>query len=157
MTHSKQEAFAFADTLAFMEAGKIVQTGTAESLYLQPCSAALAESMGEGNWFDVEVIGSSSTSSIELGKIESIQPHGLAMGLEVRQFIRPNQLAFSVKKSGQGKVLEQVFNGEHHICTIAIGNRTLLVSQPLSEKIAVGAKVAVSVLPHKSILFERNT
>lgn len=157
VTHSKQEAFAFADRLAFMEAGKVVQTGTAEDLYLQPSSAALAESMGEGNWFDVEVTGRVSTLSVELGEIESIKPHGLDEGRKVRQFIRPNQLTFAKDKSGQGKVINRVFNGEQYICTVILGERTLLINQPAAEKVAIGSRVSITVAAHASMLFERNT
>ena len=36
VTHSKEEAFAFADKLALMEGGKIVQFGRADELYSRP-------------------------------------------------------------------------------------------------------------------------
>ncbi|PHS69682.1 MAG: ABC transporter [Methylophaga sp.] len=154
VTHNKAEAFVFADKLAFMEAGKVVQTGTAQSLYLQPCSAALAESMGEGNWLNVVVVDQYRTLSNDLGEITSTEPHGIDVGQNVRQFIRPNQLSFAIDGSGQGKMIDQVFNGDHHICTIVVGQMILIINQPLSQKISVGAQVSITVLAHTAMLFD---
>jgi len=153
VTHSKEEAFAFGDKLAFMEKGQIVQTGTAESLYYQPESTALAESMGDGNWLDVEVIDEYRTLSVELGEIRSTEPHNLSVGCSVRQFIRPNQLSIEVSDSAQGKVTEQVFNGEHRTYKIVVGKLKLMVNQASLENIPMASQVLVTVNDHSAMLF----
>lgn len=155
VTHNKAEAFAFADKLAFMEAGSIVQIGTAESLYFQPHSAALAESMGEGNWLDVKIVDQYHALSKDLGEIKSTVPHSLEIGGKVRQFIRPNQLIITRDKQGQGKIINQTFNGDNQIYTVAIGESTLMVNQPLAQKIEVGGLVSITVLDHPAILFNK--
>jgi len=154
VTHNKAEAFAFADKLAFMEGGKIVQTGIAESLYLQPCSASLAESMGQGNWLDVQVLDQHRIRSNILGEILSTKQHGFEKGQKCRQFIRFNQLSISGDDTGSAKVIDSVFNGDNYLCTIAINKMILLVNQALSQKISVGDTVSVTVLPHAAILFD---
>jgi len=154
VTHSKEEAFAFADKLAFMEEGKIVQTGSAESLYYQPKSTALAESMGKGNWLDVVVVDQHCTRSEDLGEIISTQAHGFDLGTKVKQFIRPNQISLEADDAGIGKVVDQIFTGDTRLHTVSIGELTLIVNQSSTKHLAVDARVAVTVSAHPAILFE---
>jgi len=154
VTHSKEEAFAFADKLAFMEEGKIVQTGSAESLYYQPKSTALAESMGKGNWLDVEVVDQHCTRSTDLGDIISTQAHGFEIGQQLKQFIRPNQISLEADTSGQGTITDQIFTGDTRLHTVAIGESTLMVNQSSSKKLTIDTQVAVTVSAHPAILFE---
>jgi iron(III) transport system ATP-binding protein len=154
VTHSKEEAFAFADKLAFMEEGKIVQTGSAESLYYQPQSTALAESMGKGNWLDVVVVDQHCTLSDDLGEIISTKAHGFEAGQPLKQFIRPNQLSLEADDAGQGTITDQIFTGDTRLHTVAIGESTLMVNQSSTKKLAVDTQVAITVSAHPAILFE---
>ena len=154
VTHSKEEAFAFADKLAFMEEGKIVQTGRAESLYYQPQSTALAESMGKGNWLDVVVVDQHCTKSADLGEIISTQAHDFETGQQLKQFIRPNQISLEVDEAGQGTITDQIFTGDTRLHTVAIGESTLIVNQSSTKMLAVGSQVSVAVSAHPAILFE---
>lgn len=153
VTHSKKEAFAFSDKLAFMEEGKIVQTGTAESLYFQPCSAALAESMGEGNWLDVVVVDQYRTLSTDLGEIISTESHDLEVGHNTRQFIRPDQMTFEVDDSGHGEIIDQIFNGDSRTYIVMVGEMTLMINAPSSQKIVAGTKVSITVSEHSAMFF----
>ncbi|KAJ1444177.1 P-loop containing nucleoside triphosphate hydrolase protein, partial [Ochromonadaceae sp. CCMP2298] len=56
VTHSKEEAFAFSDTLAIMHRGKIEQQGTPEQLFAAPCSKEVAEFLGQGIYLSAEVL-----------------------------------------------------------------------------------------------------
>jgi len=49
VTHDQQEAMAIADRLALMEAGRIVQVGTAETLYRNPAHTFVARFLGRVN------------------------------------------------------------------------------------------------------------
>ncbi len=49
VTHDQQEAMAIADRLALMEAGQIMQVGTAESLYRNPAHPFVARFLGRVN------------------------------------------------------------------------------------------------------------
>lgn len=154
VTHSKEEAFTFADTLAFMESGQIVQQGIAEALYFQPHTASLAESMGEGNWVPVTITGESTTANLSLGIMSMPLPHHQAISTKMRQFIRPNQLVLATDSLGEAEVIEQVFNGESRIYFVRLAELVLRISATSFEHIAVGTKVTVTVLPHQAILFD---
>ena len=55
VTHSKEEGFAFADKIASMQAGKIVQIGSPQDLYHHPSSKYVADFMGSSNYIKVNV------------------------------------------------------------------------------------------------------
>lgn len=55
VTHSKEEAFVFADKLALMDKGKIVQFGDALTLYQQPNSHFVAEFLGKVNYLPCQI------------------------------------------------------------------------------------------------------
>lgn len=54
VTHDQDEAAALADTIAVMQAGRIVQTGSPEQIYLQPANRFVADFVGRCNWFAVQ-------------------------------------------------------------------------------------------------------
>jgi ABC-type Fe3+/spermidine/putrescine transport system ATPase subunit len=49
VTHDQEEALALADTVVLMDQGRIVQTGTPQTIYLQPATAFAAEFLGVSN------------------------------------------------------------------------------------------------------------
>ncbi|QSA19220.1 ABC transporter ATP-binding protein, partial [Vibrio furnissii] len=50
VTHSREEAFAFADKMAVMNHGVIEQYGTASALYYRPSSKFVADFLGGGSY-----------------------------------------------------------------------------------------------------------
>lgn len=67
VTHDTDEAFAIADLVGVMEAGRLVRLGTPEVLWSRPGAAAVADLLGRGpvlspqqcrQWFGVEVASS---------------------------------------------------------------------------------------------------
>ena len=113
VTHSKEEAFAFADRLALLEKGRVVQIGTPKQLYHQPASPYVAEFLGGGNLVRCDWLAAGHLASA-LGEIRvECDP---AACPEPLLFVRPQLLA--VTPGGQGAVLEQQFLGSHVRCLI---------------------------------------
>lgn len=48
VTHDQDEAFALSDRVGVMSKGQLLQVGTPEELYFQPCSLFVAEFLGDG-------------------------------------------------------------------------------------------------------------
>ncbi len=154
VTHSKEEAFTFADNLAFMESGKIVQRGAAEGMYFQPLTPSLAESMGEGNWLDVIVTDEMTTKCENLGIISATLPHKQTLSKVMRQFIRPNQISIALDPTGQAEIVEEVFNGESRLYFVRLADLLLRVSTTSFVRWPIGSKVKIAVMPHQAILFD---
>jgi iron(III) transport system ATP-binding protein len=49
VTHDQEEALSIADRVAFMAAGRIVQVGSPEDIYLRPATVEVAEFIGDAN------------------------------------------------------------------------------------------------------------
>jgi spermidine/putrescine ABC transporter ATP-binding subunit len=52
VTHDQEEALVMSDRIAVIQRGRLVQAGTGEEIYEQPCSRYLAEFMGVENFFE---------------------------------------------------------------------------------------------------------
>lgn len=57
VTHDQEEAFAIADRVVVMRAGRVVQQGTPEEVYRRPVSAWVARFLGLNNLLDARVLG----------------------------------------------------------------------------------------------------
>lgn len=55
VTHDQEEAFSFADQIAVMKGGKILQTASPEELYLRPANRDVASFLGEGILVEGEI------------------------------------------------------------------------------------------------------
>ncbi|WP_185967987.1 ABC transporter ATP-binding protein [Thalassotalea sp. PS06] len=100
VSHSKDEAFGFADTIALMDEGKIQQTGTPKALYQQPNSAFVARFMGPLN----EIL--SNQLPPEVTKILGQQ--GIQLANNDRLLVRPENLSLSPQSEGQDIELQAV-------------------------------------------------
>ncbi len=91
VTHDQLEAFAVADRVVLMNAGRIEQVGAPEALYLRPATPFAARFLGMTNILP-GVIRSLNPTVIEtvVGALHPAQtPAGLAAGEEVQLVIRP--------------------------------------------------------------------
>jgi ABC-type Fe3+/spermidine/putrescine transport system ATPase subunit len=64
VTHDKDEAFAIADSIVFMNTGSVVQTGTPESLFNAPANELVARSMGMRNILPGRLIRTDGTALV---------------------------------------------------------------------------------------------
>ena len=60
VTHDQREALALSDRIAVFNAGRVVQLGSAESIYREPESEFAASFVGDANVFAVEVVSADS-------------------------------------------------------------------------------------------------
>src|SRR5690606_10134262 len=62
VTHDQEEAFALADRIALLDAGRLQQVGTAEDLYNQPANAFVASFLGRANFLPAHIRGIAADS-----------------------------------------------------------------------------------------------
>lgn len=67
VTHDRDEALAMADRLAFMDRGRIIQTGTPEEVFRTPTDELVARSIGLKNVFPGVVLSRGKLSEVECG------------------------------------------------------------------------------------------
>ena len=142
VTHSKEEAFLFADKLAIMDKGVICQIGTPSQLYQQPNSPFIANFLGETNYLPCQYKEEGGYQSLfgyhSYLKISSDNKSYL--------LVRPEQIKIKIDGPGiGGKVIQQRFLGSHYRYLVQLEDFQINIT---SQKIlSLGAKVKLSLSP----------
>ncbi|PJG58093.1 ABC transporter ATP-binding protein [Aeromonas cavernicola] len=150
VSHSKEEAFAFADRLALFRAGHIEQVGQPEQLYRRPQNRFVAEFLGGVNYLTATVVDSHCVQTA-LGRVCGSEPHGRAIGEQLQLMLRPQQLQLEHVQEGGWEVLEQQFLGHH--CRVVFTCAGQRIEASIGEPLA-GKRARVTVAAHALVLFE---
>ncbi len=95
VTHDQAEALSFADHLAIMRDGRVVQAGPPQHLYLAPYDEAAARFLGEAIILEAEVAGGLARSPMGWVAVAEMNRKGPA-----RIMLRPEQIAMRVTEEG---------------------------------------------------------
>lgn len=151
---------AVSDRIAVMEAGRVVQQGSAEDLYHRPGSAFLANFIGRANLVRGRVVSiDAAGAEIEaLGLRMRTPTLGLAAGAPVTPVLRPESLEL-VDAPGPASIVSRMFLGNSVEYVVRCAGETLHVSASsaaaspaFSEGRSVALRIAareVSVLPER--------
>lgn len=142
VTHSREEAFAFADKMAVMNHGVIEQYGTASELYYQPSSKFVADFLGGGSYLTA-TRSSESEFETELGLVEATAQQYIQIGEQCELLLRPQHVQIAAAEESAVTVLEQQFMGDHCRYVIEASGSKLLASS--SEPLSIGQQVSVKV------------
>ncbi|WOG28087.1 ABC transporter ATP-binding protein [Endozoicomonas sp. 8E] len=156
VTHNRDEGFAFADSVAIMHDGNILQRGHSFDVYNRPASRFVAEFMGSGNLLPCEVINS-RTVSTPVGVVESSTDISADPGQTAELFIRPQM--FSIERCqcenplNPAQIKSQQFMGTRLRTEVKLEENILVVenSTPFPES----TPVDISVRPHDLLLFDQ--
>lgn len=91
VTHSREEGFAFADTIAVMGQGRIMQQGTAFNIYHHPNNRFIADFMGAGNILPARIEDEFHVST-PLGLVKSTYRLPVNNNENLELFIRPQKV-----------------------------------------------------------------
>ncbi|MFV0449319.1 MAG: ABC transporter ATP-binding protein [Vibrio sp.] len=142
VTHSREEAFAFADKMAVMNHGVIEQFGTASELYYQPSSKFVADFLGGGSYLPA-TRNTEGLFVTSLGTLEAQIQANISCGQRCDLLLRPQQVLIQTSDEGEVTVLEQQFMGDHCRYVIDVHGTKLLATS--SQPISVGQKVVVEI------------
>lgn len=148
VTHDQDEAFAIADRIAIIHAGRVSQIGTPETLYRAPADAFVAQFLGLTNLSPGQVRADGRVE-IALGTFRVASPSRVG-NEQVTVLIRPDRVHVA-EKGIPARVEECTFHaGEYRAQLIAEDQVRITVASP--RALAVGAHVfleidAVELLP----------
>ncbi len=151
VTHSKSEAFSFADEVALLHQGQIIQQGTPERLYRQPSSSVVADFLGASNYLEAKVLDAHRLSTV-LGELRSTTALPYVPPHQGQLLVRPQQLSLQPDPTGNGVIRERHFVGSACDYWVQVGALQLQVHS-LTGQWPVGQRVAVQVHEHELILF----
>jgi spermidine/putrescine ABC transporter ATP-binding subunit len=139
VTHDQEEALSLSDRVAVMEAGRILQVASPRTLYERPSSRAVADFIGEINFFHATVKDMSGDSvSVNAGLlgIIALPRANVAAGIKqddhILLAIRPEHVRFSAQGIA-GELLTSTFLGERSHFHVKIAGR--------SEPVAISGTV----------------
>lgn len=157
VTHSKEEAFAFSDTLAIMHRGKIEQQGTPEQLFASPCSKEAAEFLGQGIYLSAEVLTATEYKT-PFGLVESYveSKHNVSAGLI---YVRPHQIELvadnqSDKFSKRATIISRRFIGSAYVYSLVIDEQEIEVAAQYGQSFENNDQVIIKIKPHTVNFFE---
>ncbi|MFK0571647.1 ABC transporter ATP-binding protein [Endozoicomonas sp.] len=160
VTHSKEEGFAFADIIAVMGQGRIMQQGTAFDIYHHPHNRFIADFMGTGNTLPATIVDR-HTVRTPLGLVQSTQPLPDNKNESLELFVRPPMVKVAAvnnphRSYQQAHVHKQQFMGKSIRCEISLecdqGSYQLVSEQ--TNPVMDGASVELSIEPHHLVLFD---
>ncbi|ATD04330.1 MULTISPECIES: ABC transporter ATP-binding protein [Pseudoalteromonas] len=158
VTHSKEEAFAFSDTLAVMHQGKIAQQGTPEQLFAKPRSKEVAEFLGQGIYLSATVLTATEYQT-QFGVVESIQPQQYGVADKGVIYVRPHQLELASNNDTQQQservsILSSRFIGSAYVYTVVIAEQEIEVAAQYGQSFEINEQVIIKIKPHTVNFFE---
>ncbi|EJE8557340.1 ABC transporter ATP-binding protein [Vibrio vulnificus] len=142
VTHSREEAFAFADKMAVMNHGVIEQYGTASELYYKPSSKFVADFLGGGSYLPAKRL-SESEFETHLGVVEATAQQSILINDQCELLLRPQHIQISAAEESRIRIMEQQFMGDHCRYVIEANGNKLLASS--AEALNIGQMVSVKV------------
>ncbi|EOB6679017.1 ABC transporter ATP-binding protein [Vibrio vulnificus] len=142
VTHSREEAFAFADKMAVMNHGVIEQYGTASELYYKPSSKFVADFLGGGSYLPAKRL-SESEFETHLGVVEATAQQSILINDQCELLLRPQHIQISAAEESSIRIMEQQFMGDHCRYVIEANGNNLLASS--AEALNIGQMVSVKV------------
>jgi len=150
VTHDQQEAFAIADEIGIMDAGRIVQWDSAYNLYHRPASRFIADFVGQGVFLPGNV-RSSRAVEIELGTLAGEIPQMCEIGCDrcgkgcqVEVLLRPDDVVHDDASPMTARVMRKAFRGADFVYTLQLDSgREVLALVPSHHDHAVGERIGI--------------
>ena len=140
VTHDQEEAFALADRVGVLNAGRLEQVAPPYELYHRPGTRFVAEFVGAADFLRSMVTEEGIVS--ELGTLA--RPPGLAPGQAVDIMIRPDDIDFIPHPEGDVVVLGRQFLGADHLYRLRLTSGARVHSvQPSATLYPAGTRVRI--------------
>ena len=162
VTHDQSEALALSHEIAVMNAGRIVQTGSPQSIYDRPRDRFVAGFIGSSNFIDGEVLGPAGEPGMwrirsSVGDISAASEPRLAPGAKVSVLVRPENI--ETVAAGEGgenviaaRVTGRLFQGEFSEFQFTAGNLVLAGRMHPSFRASQGESVQVRLRPKACVV-----
>ncbi|HET7197695.1 MAG TPA: ABC transporter ATP-binding protein [Burkholderiales bacterium] len=160
VTHDQAEALALSDTIAVMEAGRILALGSPREIYAAPASRFVADFVGSSNIVRGRALGAAArdgTAAVEtaFGVVRCRMAEGIAAGEAVELLIRPESVAVRTaaperaENVWQAAVERVTFLGEVQDVTVRLREQSLRVRVPPWVELRAGQPVYLEMAPQR--------
>ncbi len=162
VTHDQNEAFAMADCIGIMDAGRIQQWDVPYNLYHHPANRFVADFIGQGVLVP-GIVGLDNSVRIELGSLTSATPLECSEtcarcdhGCRVDILLRPDDIVHDDTSSLQAEVLHKAFRGADILYTLRLASGTQVLSLvPSHHNHDLGEKIGIRLEADHVIAFKK--
>ena len=155
VTHDQREAFAIADEIGVLRAGRLEQWDVPWKLYHSPATRFVADFVGEGSFIQGTVLGPGRVST-ELGVIEGQLTHGQPAGTHVDLLLRPDDVIHDDESELRAEVVERVFRGAQFRYTLRLpSGATALSFAPSHHDHPIGERIGIRLDAQHLVGFPR--
>ena len=152
VTHDQQDAFALADRVGLMRAGRLEQWGTPYDLYHRPRSRFAAEFVGQASFLPACCSGSGMLQT-ELGPLREGH-ETTACGGAVDVLLRPDDVVHDDDAPLQARIVERVFRGAEFLYTLELpSGRRVLSLVPSHHDHRIGERIGVRLATDHVVTF----
>jgi iron(III) transport system ATP-binding protein len=155
VTHDQREAFAIADEIGVLRAGRLEQWDAPWKLYHSPKTRFVADFVGEGTFIPGTVIGPGRVST-ELGLIEGQLTRDQPAGTLVDLLLRPDDVIHDDESPMRAEVVERAFRGAQFRYTLKLpSGATALSFAPSHHDHAIGEQIGIRLDAQHLVGFAR--
>lgn len=155
VTHDQQEAFAMADQVGVVAAGKLQQWASPYTLYHEPANRLVANFIGEGVFINASV-SDASTLTTELGPLHCRYAHPHAPGTGLQVLLRPDDVVLD-DRAGDGPratIEARLFRGADFLYRLRLASGTLVLALvPSHNEHEIGEQIRIRLQADHVIAF----
>ena len=156
VTHDQREAFAIADEIGVMRAGRLEQWDAPWRLYHSPATRFVADFVGEGAFIEGTVLGPGRVST-ELGVVEGQLTLDRPVGTRVDLLLRPDDVIHDDASELRAEVVDRVFRGAQFRYTLRLSSgATALSFAPSHHDHAPGERIGIRLDAQHLVGFPRD-
>lgn len=156
VTHDQIEAMELSDRIAVMQAGRLLQLDTPESIYNRPANPEVARMFGAPNLLEARATPDGQLVHEPFG-LQFAAGHAVPAGAAVPVMLRPEALRL-LATDGPAVVSGLLYLGKSVLYTLRASGQELRVERPSSEaRFALGQTVGVACSPDAAWLFPATT
>lgn len=160
VTHDQAEAFAVADKIGVMHAGKMMQWSSAHELYHRPANRFVADFIGQGTLIPGRVTQTGAVET-ELGTLTGgiYHPDRSSDGISGKQIdllIRPDDIIHDDDSPLRATVVHKAFRGAQFLYTLRLDSGQIVLSLiPSHHDHAIGEKIGIKPETDHIVVFDR--
>jgi iron(III) transport system ATP-binding protein len=152
VTHDQQDAFALADRVGLLRAGRLEQWGTPYDLYHRPGTRFAAEFVGQASFLPACCQGSGLLQT-ELGPLREGH-EATVCGGTVDVLLRPDDVVHDDEAPLRARIVERVFRGAEFLYTLELpSGRRVLSLVPSHHDHRVGEHIGVRLATDHVVTF----
>lgn len=143
VTHDQNEAFAVADKVGVMRAGRIEQWDAPYRLYHQPETRYVADFIGQGAFLPGKALDS-HTVQLELGALQSRAAIDFNDPAPMQVLLRPDDVVHDDASTLTAEVVNRVFRGADFLYTLRLASGAEILSLvPSHHNHAIGERIGI--------------